>query len=570
MFTQFFNLKNDRFKIILLLVVIFLLIVLPRVPNLGYYATVDEPYYFMNSANFYYALYQQDYAQTDLIIHPGVLNLWAGAASFWLFFPEYGEVGEIGLSDLGLRQDLVVQGLNPVEVLAYSRLISVLMQGVILTTCFYYAKKLFGSWVALVGVMLVSFDPLYFASSRLHQPDGILSVAMLLAFLAYLWFIRDRQTKDLIVAGVAAGLSWLTKPTGALLIPIIGVVVLLDWWRKRSNKIQMNKSLGEIVRDLAVWGLIGFLVYLILWPAMWVNPIELLMKNISTVLGMTSEVNSPMFFNGNIVPEGEFGFGEYYYYYPLTYLWRATPVVLMGLVLGFFVFIKKGGSFWKDQKGFDLFAFGVFVIGFTMILSLSEKKADRYLLPIYLPLDILAALGWAGFLSWIFEYFPKKISISVKKWVGIGLGLVVLFQAWSVYSVSPYYHGYYNPLMGGGEKAEDVMMIGIGEGLDEAARYINSQPDAQNLKVYAWYAATFDFYFSEKSSHMPTSVPLSESWFSQIIESDYVVVYVSQRQRGSTKQLFSYLETETPEYSVWINGIEYVQVYNMREIREGK
>ncbi|HSF81081.1 MAG TPA: hypothetical protein VLA49_07600, partial [Anaerolineales bacterium] len=52
------------------------------------------------------------------------------------------------------------------------------------------------------------------------------------------------------------------------------------------------------------------------------------------------------------------------------------------------------------------------------------------------------------------------------------------------------------------------MMIGWGEGLDEAARFLNRQADLKHKKVYAWYASAQNCHFSEIAEDLPISQPI--------------------------------------------------------------
>ena len=62
----------------------------------------------------------------------------------------------------------------------------------------------------------------------------------------------------------------------------------------------------------------------------------------------------------------------------------------------------------------------------------------------------------------------------------------------------PYYYTYYNPLMGGPERATKHILFGWGEGLNEVAAYINTKPNADELVVmlpgYAY--GPLSFYLS--------------------------------------------------------------------------
>jgi hypothetical protein len=128
-------------------------------------------------------------------------------------------------------------------------------------------------------------------------------------------------------------------------------------------------------------------------------------------------------------------------------------------------------------------------------------------------------------------------------------------QAWLALRTFPYYMSYYNPLLGGAAKAPDVMFIGWGEGLDEAARYLNTHTDPTQTSVASWYErGPFSFFYNGVSD--------SNRY---IWETDYAVVYNHQWQRElpSRRQL-AYFDQLTPEKSVWLNGLEYVRLYDLQ------
>jgi hypothetical protein len=116
--------------------------------------------------------------------------------------------------------------------------------------------------------------------------------------------------------------------------------------------------------------------------------------------------------------------------------------------------------------------------------------------------------------------------------------------------------------MGGSQKAPEVMMIGWGEGLDQAARYLNKKPGASSLKVMAWYPdGVFSYIFDGETLGAEPEWEDTEATF---FGSDYVVTYVHQWQRDLPfHEMLDYLRTQKPEFVVTINGIEYAQIYKM-------
>ncbi|MEZ4661380.1 MAG: hypothetical protein R2911_27840 [Caldilineaceae bacterium] len=106
------------------------------------------------------------------------------------------------------------------------------------------------------------------------------------------------------------------------------------------------------------------------------------------------------------------------------------------------------------------------------------------MLPIYMPLDLAAGIGWGMALDWL----RRRVLPVSQQWAAIGMaGLVVLGQAGLALPTFPYYLTYYNPLLMRTRDVTNDMLIGWGEGLDAAARYLAQQPDVRQTTTAAWY-----------------------------------------------------------------------------------
>jgi 4-amino-4-deoxy-L-arabinose transferase-like glycosyltransferase len=116
-------------------------------------------------------------------------------------------------------------------------------------------------------------------------------------------------------------------------------------------------------------------------------------------------------------------------------------------------------------------------------MTLGEKKFDRYILPVYPALDLIAGLGWYALFAYLWQRKPSRAWHFL---VVLVLAVPIVFQVASALITYPYYLSYYNPLMGGSRRAPQVMQIGWGEGIDQAARYLNQKPHAEKLKVISW------------------------------------------------------------------------------------
>jgi 4-amino-4-deoxy-L-arabinose transferase-like glycosyltransferase len=386
---------------------------------------------------------------------------------------------------------------------------------------------------------------------------------MLLSLLAFLNYLhRGRRRRDLAISAVAAGLAWLTKVPAFFLIPFVGALMVFELWpRWRSRHRLRTEDVRRAARPLVAWGAVGLLVFVLAWPAMWVDPITSVRAIARDALGLAraGHMEAPLFFNGAIV-QGDPG----WHFYPITYLWRTTPIVLGGLAFAALSFaIPRARLTGRAQRRAGAVLL-VFAVLFTLGMTLGAKKFDRYLLPVYAPLDLVAAMGWLAAARWL----TRRSHAVARAGAPVLLGVAIAGQAAMALPSFPYYFSYYNPLLGGTAKAPEVMMIGWGEGLDQTARYLNTMPNAEHLRVTTWFwNGPFSYFF--KGQSVPGRLAPGTVGGSQWLSSDYGVVYINQRQRGRLPpELLDYVDSLTPVKVVRIQGLEYARVYDLRKSPE--
>jgi 4-amino-4-deoxy-L-arabinose transferase-like glycosyltransferase len=573
---------------ILLFIGMALLLWLPRGIDLDHFVTADEPKWLARSGNFYYALANGNLANTFTREHPGVTAMWAGTLGFLWRYPEYAREAPGVLTDsTQIEQVLQDNNVEAIDVLYGGRVFMVLTVVGSLVISFWLSTRLIGLWPAVIGYLLIAFDPFFLGLTRILHLDGLMSSLMLLSILAFLNYLQtylhngnDRKRWIyILISGVAAGLSWLTKSPALFLVPFIGLVDLVflvfQWYQRRKIS---RTDFWELTLASIVWVVIGCSVFILLFPAMWVIPLQILKRifaeaTISASGGHTTTV----FFDGRLIsgdpaiPNYPQKYKDHYYYplsylghrfYPLVYLWRTTPVILVGVVLlMFYLFIKRKSS-GASNLIWNVAVLVIFVGIFTLFMDMGAKKFDRYLLPIFPPLDLLAGLGLAMTVSWVWrkvEYQPFRILIP------LCLGGIILWQVIGSYITFPYYLSYYNPLAGGGEKAPDVMMVGWGEGLDQAARLLNNTSGSNELKVLSYYPdGCFSYFFDGETVHAAAEWDETSERLAMV---DFVVTYIHQWQRQLPfSEMLDYFQEQTPWAVITINGIEYAQIYDMKEV----
>ena len=548
-----------------LLAVLLVAIALPRMLALGRFVTADEPTWGKRSASFYLALAEKDYSATYQTGHPGVTTMWAGAAAYALRFPKYQNLGQPAIGDTKLFDLFQRHAINPLELLATARLFIAITVTVTLFASYFFARQIIGIWPALLGFFLIAFEPMDVAHSRLLHTNGLVSAFTLFSLLAFIYYLRKRKLFALLLSGVAAGLGFATVTPGFVLVPAIIVLNLMDLsgYRTPQGHWELKRFAKNVIAPLAIWGATSLLVLFLIWPAMWVDPLGTFTQMINFTLNATEGGGGGAQFVAAYNTEYDPS-AKYFYFYPLTYLWRSTPIVLAGLLLAAIILISRRRKAIDAGLRRNIYDLLIFVVVFTVVMSLGTKKFDRYYLPVYLVFDLVAALGWLFSAEWLLKKIDRLRSIRLPLVAG---ALVILAQIVPVVQNYPYYLTYYNPLLGGLKNAPQVMMVGWGEGLNDAALFLQKQPDIGHKKIIAWYPLAFTWYslgLGMEADPINITPEADAATMAEYLSADYAVTYINEQQRNMPKQLLDYLATKKPIYTVKIHGMDFAWVYKLK------
>jgi hypothetical protein len=543
----------------------FLLILLvfyvPRLPVVQRAVTADEARWLLRSGNFYQALASGDLAATYQHEHPGVTITWAGALGYLWRFPAFANLSGGQLPGPSSLENLFKdQAQSPLLVLAAGRSLVVLALGLILALAGWSAVRLLGWWGAGLGLALIALDPFSLSLTYLLQPDGMSAALMLLAVLAFISYCRvERRKLDLLVSGLAGGLAVLSKSPATFLLPFLGLASLV-WLVDPDLPWLAIERWKRSLKPVLLWAGIAALTFYLLWPAMWVDPLGTLQNVFGGAFRYAAEGNlNAIFFNGRIYASGSSAWN----FYPVAMIWRASPVMLGGLLLAGWRWVaayrKNGSQGTVELAGVMLLVYaGLYVLA----ISLSSQKYDRYLLPAWLALLLLAGWGWAWLFEWLGRWANRKAGQTLQVASGLLLSLVLLAgQALGAVQAYPYYYSYYNPLLGGLDRAAQVLMVGWGEGLDQAGMSLDELPNAGGLRVMSWYAdGCFSYFFRGRAVGMDRNTTLAD-----VKQMDYVVVYYQQYQRQEPNpEILAYLGDLTPFRVIQINGLDLVTIYRIR------
>jgi hypothetical protein len=532
-----------------------------RSTDLEKFKLTDETKWGFRSANFTLALHRGDYALTFQRSHPGVTTMWAGSIGMRFAIPDYTDRTDEYVENTSYKMDLNEVGLSVMQIIVPGRHVVIAVNIIILLLCFLYLRNLLDPLSAFAGLLLLAYEPFFMAHTRILHVDGFLSSFMYLSVIAYLSFLRNRKAYNLVLSGVAAGLTWLTKTPGFYLVAGVMLIAILHWILNQPGRSREEIWGGafKAAWQVILWGLVGTAVMIILWPAMWVQPLAIFKQLLRESLDYAIQGHtSPVVFNGILYRDGIVP-RSIWYYYPLTYLWRASPVVLVGLLFALIAYIFRLDCM-KDRSTRNLvLSLVLFAIGFMLFMSFGSKRSDRYVLPTFPLFTMVAGIGWMAILRW-----SQNLQLTrFWKLVPVGVVLIaVMLQIALPILNQPYYLSYFNPLMGGYRKAPDVLQVGWGEGLDEAARYLNAMPGAEAMVVASWYERVFSEFFVGKTINIEDQPQISQGEIEHILKADYIVIYYHQFQRAMPENLLAILQDQTPIHRFWFNNLEYIRIYD--------
>ncbi len=541
---------------------VFVAALLPRLYALGTFLTIDEVKWAEGAAQFLLALHSGHLAQTYWHFFPGVTIAWGGALILWtmcLPAPDLAACVNSRVADLA-------------NSIGWLRLWPVLLTTLGVTGVYLLGRKLLNEKAVLLAALLLAFDPFFVAHSRIFNGDAVAAILMFLSVLAFLiyWQSNSANRQDtfhnsqftihnsLILSGVMAGLALLTKlpaPLIGLFIGGLGLVAMALAWHQEGWLVARRWFVA-----LVIWGGIALLVFIALWPALWVAPVDTLpqMYADTFAVGGAGEGHDTFYLGQTIADPGP-------WFYPYAIAFRLTPVVSVGLLLlvGWlfllitsYVFRVSSHRLARNPENTVVWINLIFIVFIIVFANASPKKFDRYVMAIIPALIFLSAWGWVKAASFLLSRIPIPPRIFLT-------GLVVFQFSFALFA-APYYLTYYNPWLGGVQRAVTQVPVGWGEGLEQAAQYLNQLPQAESLSVSGWYSDIFDPYFVGQRASF------ADDGRAQLA-ADYVVFYVNQIQRQKPYPgLVNYFRASEPVFVVRVGplgnlsdgeGVHWVEVY---------
>lgn len=472
--------KKLRFEIIF-----FLIFCLSRAPYIGQEMfNTDTWKWKQRIYDFGSGVFNLDFDKTLQKYHPGVTLMWIGTAAV--------KFQGIYCSVLSCADESV----NPIgavfELHFFQKLFIDLAIGLTLAFIFYPLRKMFGVKYAFISLTLLSFEPFYYALTRVVHLEGLMTSLMLAAFVWLFYALSvSKKTSHFVLSGFFAGLSMLTKSSAAFIIPFSMLLIAAYYTKNRKF----------LARVSGMWLLSLIATYFILWPSMWVHPIKTLdyvfVRGIKET-GFEDE-HGQLYYNKYTENTGPF-------FYFVVAGYKFSPVLLTGIIL-FIVFCPK------IQKSFDgskfnkfLLAGLIFTAGYWLEITIPTKKLDRYILPALASLSLIAGFSYVWLIKELANRRLNKKAVSIA-----AISIFTVMCAYQSLSLTPDYFSYFNPLFGGLGKGIFVLEPKWIIGQHEIAGYFGNLLTKENLKPFG-PGESFD---NQKNLSNRLTVAFPEKYYTQ-------------------------------------------------------
>lgn len=530
--------SRSRVWLIVALLVLGIVALLPRTIGLADFYTIDEAAHWQRRVHlFTEALRQRDWAGTNLTGHPGVTTMWLGSLGRWL-------AGRAGVGEPGIAGGALY--------LSYLRLPLAVVNSLAVVLGYLVLRRLLQPGTALLAALLWAASPFLIAHSRLLHLDALVTSCMTLSLLLALRALTTDSSGTrrglwwLIGAGVGAGCALLTKGSALVLLPVVGLLIAAF-----APRVSLRSWLGWVLLRYMVWLGCAFATIYALWPAMWVAPLRSVWSVLSEVIGNGGQPHAwGNYFLGRAVDDPGWLF------YPVVVLLRSAPLSLLGLALSPLALIGVRRA--RSREQLVLLALIGYVLLFALAVSGGAKKFDRYLLPIWPALEIIAALGLVAGVQALGLRLRSRGWLAGSRALVLRTGgtllLAVLLIAPNL-AYHPYYLAYFNPLLGGGSVAQRAMLVGWGEGLEQVGSWLAQRPDLSSGPVLSLIPANLVPFVPQQVFDFDPNTMNDLS--------SYAVVYARSAHQPDTAEAEAYARQSPPLYQLRHHGIDYASVYQL-------
>lgn len=335
----------------------------------------------------------------------------------------------------------------------FPRLVSLFFSVMSIFLIFFFGWRYVSPFVGFVSAMILAMLPFFLGFSQLATLESLNMFFFTASVYCFVNLLHKYSKKWILLTGVSIGLALLVKQSNIIILPLLFLLYIFwKFYTKKSYSWIKNKYLLSLISITIV----AFLTFAFLWPMLFFN------------LREVWSVQDTMWIKNASLPPPEVFFGKLMLvplpYYGVFFLITTPMVILLFFFLGLLRIDRL--------KKWLLYTIVLwFIFSFLQSLYPFKQHGIRYIIQIYAPMTIIAAIG--------FEFLIN--SLTTKKWVKITAVFLLFFYQFIILSkATPYYLDYFNVVAGGtnGVYEKKLFQLGWwGQGLREAGIYLEKNAE---------------------------------------------------------------------------------------------
>ncbi|MDO8529631.1 MAG: phospholipid carrier-dependent glycosyltransferase [bacterium] len=461
---------------------------------------------------------------------------------------------------------------------------------------FWLIRKAFDSdWLALFSTMFIALNPILIGITQVINPDSFLWIFGGLSVFSYLAFLNKKENKFLLMTGIFTGFALLSKYTALILLVLYLLFLLSKIIFKgddEKNKMDYKFILREILNLFFIFA-ISIAIFILFLPAIFVEP-SYLTKGVAQFFkrgNLTGFIFFAIFILGLIGY-----FRKKFFDVAVKFLSDHRKKILIvicslfSLLLVLMVINVWSGqklipfdqlrdmAYAQEPKKFNFgkmlkdisflekniklflleaypFIFSLTPINFILIIFLLMKailkkiknSSSAILFPVILfsllyflmtlTVRVVANVRYTVTLQFLFAIISSvallelldSLKLKGKKYLIFSAFFVLIFGIYSLWSIKPFYFSYENVFL----PKKFTINSTWGNGFYEAAEYLNSKPNSENLIIYSNSATICPFFKGKCLSSRKIDL--------NVVRPDYFII----SKRGELKEKNKFIFTNS-------------------------
>jgi len=423
-----------------------------------------------------------------------------------------------------------------------ARLGAAVLFGALCLALFLAMSRWFNPRAGLLSVISLVLMPRFFGHAHLASLEMPMALAWVLTTIAFAKGMRSRGWS--VICGVLFGLALLTKINAVFLPLALGPWGILYHRRK-------------CIPALAAMALIGPLVFVLGWPALWHHPV---VGTLDYLGDKVARMAIPTYYFGRTYADQAAP-----WHYPMVMTLITTPVLMLGAgALGAVGAVRARGSSCGAQRGREdtraaaaLLLFSCIVpIAVIALPGIPKYDGVRLFLPAFPFLACLSGLGMDAALSW-----ARGRCASGSRVPHAVLAGLLLLQCAPLVLFRPFYLSYYNALAGGPWGAQRLGMEATywGDPFDSRARaYVNQRcPPGGKMALAALESTVYGW------CHGVTQELREDVGLGSFADGDWDLLVVLLRRswlEAKDPAVWRYVKIHTPVWQRYLSPVKSIPV----------